>query len=304
MKIAIAGLGSVARYLIEVVSESKHDVVALTRREKELPSGPKIEQRITDYTTDSLLSCLEDCDAVVSTLSGPDDFFVSAHLALLQACTRSSKCKLFFPSEFSVNIRDFADAPPSIAASRTAVRDALRAQCDVKWSLICSGWFMDYLIPSSQRYLPDLGIGFPVNTIDKTFELYGDGRQQVSLTSARDVARVLLALIESSSEQLPDFSFISAQALSYLELSQMIKEHDSTYTIRDVTFSQALQSILDSKTADERLLADLRIIGFTRAVALPAKETLQWGSGLLAGIVGRDITSFLSESSRHPDRII
>ncbi|KPI44120.1 uncharacterized protein AB675_6334 [Cyphellophora attinorum] len=304
MKIALAGFGSVGRYFAEVIGLTSHSLVILTGKRKDYPGHQHLEQRVTKYTADDLESLLEDCDAVISTIAGPNDFFVRAHLALLEACTRSPKCKRFLPSEFSFNMKDFPDVPSYLSEARIAVRDALRSQQEVKWSIICNGWFMDYLLPSSQRYIEDLGPAFAVDANRRAFDYYGDGQAKISLTSARDTARVVLALIEGSTDEWTEFSFFSAQTLTWDELYRLLKHHDATYQRKNVSITQAVQALVESRNEDDRIVADLRILGFTRAGEIPQAESLKWNTGILTSITGRDVDTFLGEAAEHRDRII
>lgn len=304
MKIAIAGYGDVAKYLVEVFCNSSHDIVLLSGRENTIPKGLKVEQRRTSYKLDELCAHLADCDAVVSTLSGPNDFYTSAHTAILEACTRSENCKKFLPSEFAINIEDFPDLPASSFPSRTAVRGALRAQHNVQWTLLCMGWFMDYLLPSSQRHLRNLDRAWMIDHNEKTFDLYGDGSQMVSLTSARDVARVMLALLEGNANEWTEYTCICAQAISYRDLYELWQKRTSGYMIKRINFSEITNALTENKAADDLVLDELRILGFTNASHLPEAKCIRWDSGLLEGIRGRDIETLLNEAEKDPDRII
>lgn len=298
MKIAIAGFGDVGRYFAEEFVKAGEDVVVLTRKAKDPGTElKKVEQRITKYTVDELTSQLADCDAVVSTLSGPDDAYISAHLNILEACTRSVKCKRFLPSEYTTNIEDFPDMPTYIARSRGTVREALRSQKDVRWTLVANGWFMDYLLPTSQRYLMELGNGWVTNNTDKVFDMYGDGLERISMTSVRDVARVVLALLKGDANEWREYSMVAGQTLTYVELFELLKKRDPSWTMRKVSFSEVFNSLMQREGGDAQFTLDcLRILGFTRCNDIPEARSLEWGTGILAGVQGRDVNSFLDEA--------
>lgn len=305
MRIALAGYGDVGKYLLEEFCKSGNSVVLLSRKETHILSEYTVDHRITNYTVDQLTAQLADCDAVVSTLSGPEEIFVSHHLAILEACTRSPRCKRFLPSEFTINVRDFPDLPVYIKNARGRVREALRAQTDVKWTLICNGWFMDYLLPQNQRYLKDLGNGWVTNNAEKVFDMYGDGLQQVSLTSVRDTARAVTALLQGDPTQWKEHSFVAAQTLTYVEFFELLKRRDSAWTVKHVSFSEVLESILSKGTVQSQVALDhLRILGFTNANRLPEDDRLRWDSGLLEGVRGRDLNAFLDEADAYRDRIL
>src|ERR1700743_2887771 len=102
MKVAVAGTGHVANYLFEELVDYGHDVVVLTRSAK---SNIKLEQRETDYSVNSLISILADCEALVSTVADYETPSISTtvHLNMLQACKQSEKCKTYIPSEWTLN---------------------------------------------------------------------------------------------------------------------------------------------------------------------------------------------------------
>jgi hypothetical protein len=289
MRIALAGFGDVGRYFLEEFYRSPgHDVVLLSSRKHTLPKDVQVEQRVTKYTVEELSQQLADCDAVVSTLAGPDETFVSAHLALLEACTRSPRCKRLIPSEYSVNVRDFPDQPVYTLRSRGAVREALRGQSDVKWTMICNGWFMDYLLPLNQRYLKDLGSGWVMDHQSKVFELYGDGLQKVSLTSVRDTARAVMAILEDA-DDWAECSLFSSQTLTYRELFELIKKRDPSWTARTVSFASVLESVRTEKDEDQLTLTYLRIMGFTNANHIPQQSRPPKARA-------RDVETFLNEA--------
>ena len=87
MKIALAGVGDVGNYFMEEFSRSTHEVVLLTSKHKSHLDRLPIDQQITDYSVENLTLHLQDCDAVVSTFCGPEDKYISAHLAILEACS-------------------------------------------------------------------------------------------------------------------------------------------------------------------------------------------------------------------------
>lgn len=184
------------------------------------------------------------------------------------------------------------------------MREALRAQDNVKWTLICNGWFMDYLLASSKRYLRDLDRAWMIDLKEKKFDLYGDGSQKVSLTSARDVAHVMLALVEGDANEWDEYTRICAQAISYRELYDLLQKRNAGYTIKKVTFSEIINALTHNEDADDRILDELRIMGFTNVSYLPEAKCIGWDTGMLRGVKGRNIETLLNEAENNPDRII
>lgn len=304
MKIAVAGYGDVGKYIVDEFSKSDHEVVLLTRKEVKLPDGMKATVRVTkSYTVEELTPVLEDCDAVVSTLSGPNEAYIASHLAILEACSRSPKCKRFLPSEFAINVRDFPDQPAPTRSSRGCIREALKAQTDVKWTVFCIGWFMDYLLSSPQCGLTSLGRGWCAHNETKVFDLYGDGLQKISLTSVRDSARALLALFESDANQWTPYTFVSGQTLTYIELYDLLKLRDPLWTIRKVYFADLLKAVAEDDGKGSNEVDFLRIMAFTNCNNMPEDKTLKWGTGVLASVQGRDVNTFLDEAEADKDVI-
>lgn len=189
MKVAIAGSGNVAQYLIEEFGASGHQIVVLTRSAK--PEQKAFEQRQTDYSIASLVGVLEDCDALVSTVA---DFqnppaATKAHLDMLEACRQSTKCKTFIPSEWTLNVEDYPEQPMFLAEANQTLHQTLKQETSIRWTIICNSWFADYVVPQRQRYLRDIGQAWPMDHLNKVFTIYGPGTQLFDLTSVRDVGR-------------------------------------------------------------------------------------------------------------------
>lgn len=91
MKIALVGAGEVGLCLVTEFCKSEDKVVVLTSTVKPSLKDLKAEIRLTDYSVDDLKKSLDDCDAVVSTLSGPNEFYISAHSNILEACRQSRR---------------------------------------------------------------------------------------------------------------------------------------------------------------------------------------------------------------------
>lgn len=152
MKIAIAVVGDLGACFIEELSKSSHEVVMLTRSAAKSFQVPNVQVRATNYTVDDLKEKLDDFDAIISTLDGSNDENITCFLAILEASRLTPRCKRYIPSAWTINMQDFPDQELYLSRSRTAVLERLRKQATIKWSFICNGWFMDYLVPASKRY--------------------------------------------------------------------------------------------------------------------------------------------------------
>ncbi|KAK5203313.1 hypothetical protein LTR41_010956 [Exophiala xenobiotica] len=181
------------------------------------------------------------------------------------------------PSEYTINVQDFPDQPTYALHSRSTIREALRAQTDVRWTLVCNGWFMDYLLRPPQCGLTDLARGWCTNNDAKVFDLYGDGLQEVSLASVRDTARAVLALLEGDVDQWTDFTFLSAQTLTYVELYELLKSRDPSWIVRKVSFTEVLNAVSQDDGKGNNVVDFLRVMGFTNCNNMPEHQTLKWG---------------------------
>ncbi|KAJ6099134.1 hypothetical protein N7467_000669 [Penicillium canescens] len=301
MRIALIGAGEVGYRLAAEFCKSEEEIVIVTRTTKANFGDLCAETRLTDYSIEDLIQKLNDCDAVVSTLSGPSEFYISAHSNILEACIQSRRCKHFIPSEWNINIEDFPDQPMFSAATHKVVRDRLRSQQDIKWTMICHGWFMEYVLPRDKNPLREIGLAWAMNHETKVFDIYGDGLQKVTLTSLRDVALAVLALLRNSistGAELPQVTHLAGQTLTYRDLFELIKRRDATWKSNPVTISEVLDSIHKGLESNDAGVAvhQMRILGFTNANHNPKEKVLNWGTGVLRGLCATTVDDFLNQS--------
>lgn len=298
MKIAIVGAGEVGLRFAEEFCRSEDEVVIVTRSAKAGLEGLRAKTCLTDYTVENLKQYLDDCDAVVSTLSGPNEFYISAHSNILEACIQSRRCKRFIPSEWNVNIEDFPDQPMFSAPTHEVVRDKLRSQQDVKWTMICHGWFMEYVLPRDKNPLSEIGLSWVMNHDTKIFDIYGDGLQKVTLTSLGDVARAVLALLRNSintGADLPQVTHLAGQTLTYRDLFDLIRKRDPSWKPNPVTLSEVLDLIHKGLESDVAV-HQMRIMGFTNANHNPKEKVLEWGTGILQGLRATSVEELLNQA--------
>jgi len=301
MKIALAGAGQVGLCLATEFCMSEDEVVVLTSTVKPSLERLNAEIRLTDYSVDDLKRKLDDCDAVVSTLSGPDEFYISAHSNILEACGESRRCKHFIPSEWNINLDDFPDQPMFSTATHEVVRNKLRSQHGVKWTMICHGWFMEYVLPGEKNPLREIGLAWAMNHSTKVFDMYADGLQKVTLTSTADVARAVLAVLRNSINTDADLSpitLLAGQTLTYRELFQLIKARDHAWKSNPVAFSEVLGDIFEGLKANDPGVAvhQMRILGYTNANHNPKGKALEWGTGVLQGLRATTVEEFLDQA--------
>jgi nucleoside-diphosphate-sugar epimerase len=303
MKIAIAGAGAVGMYFVEEFSKSDHDVLVLARSIKKLTPGVKVDQQVSDYSVQDLLNKIEGCDALLSTVSADEDTYIAIHASLLEACRRSKSCKRFIPSEWTVNVQDFPDQPEYIVKSRETTRSLLRAQKEVEWTIVCNGWFIDFLLPRSRRYLADIGRAWVADPENKIFDMYGDGLQEISLTSVRDVARAAIKFVEQPRGSWPEYIHFAAQTMTYRDLFQLLKRRDPSWSVRPVTLTEVLHSVNGQgpKLASEDLLT---LMGFTRVNRIRVESALTMGTGVFKGFHARTVEQVLQEADRSSEGVL
>jgi nucleoside-diphosphate-sugar epimerase len=225
MRVAVVGSGSFARHFVDELPAAGHEVVVLTRSHKAYLDGKAglVEQRITDYSSvPQLVEQLSDCDAVVSTIFDTTQAFADIHLALLEACKLTPKCKRFIPSEYGANTEDFPEHPNSPYKYNVAVKNALKAQTEIEWTVISLGWLIDYMVPSTNRYHADLGPLYALDLKAKAMTIPGEGTEAFSATSARDTTKAVAELLKSPTKWR-HFTYVQGEETTWLQLAELMK---------------------------------------------------------------------------------
>ena len=219
--IALCSVGSLGKYLCdELLTDGRYTFVVISRqvspRLRELVSshllidavksnkGAFFEQRdidvrTSDYSTDSVLQILNETNAstFISFNNSADQTFVTLHCAFLEACHKSKNCKRFIPSEFAGNIDDFPLFPSFFRTSRVPFRQILEQQKSVEWTIFNNGWLMDYFLTEDKTYMPSIPDEFPIDPNNWKACIRGTGDQLQSFTSARDIAKALIMLLNA-----------------------------------------------------------------------------------------------------------
>ncbi|RMZ77098.1 hypothetical protein DV737_g4553, partial [Chaetothyriales sp. CBS 132003] len=318
MKIAIAGPGDVAHYIIPALLSANHSVIVLTRSPKDwitnLSSSTTtgvvtpVPQLITDYTSvPQLTQYLNEHGAqvLISTLAIHNDSNVPIHLALLSACAASATCHRFIPSEFGGNIREHPDQPMFYHEDHEPIRQALRQQSAVSFTLVCAGWFLEYLLPvgHKERVFPEIGEIWAMNIDQKIMRIYGNGEQKVSLLSARDLGAALAKLVETT-EDWEEYTFLSGEQLSWNELFDKVKARDEKWTKKPVRLAQSVRRILKGVNMGgvegqwESLTGMFEVLGHSEAVALPQEDVQRQREMYFKGLEWRGVDNVLDEAEK------
>lgn len=307
MKIAIAGAGDLSHYFYEELPRHGHETIALTRSPKPFLSALSIEQRITDYTIPNLVKNLADCDAVISTIFAPGPNYVAVHLALLEACKLSPRCKKMIPSEFAGNVEgNLHDEPMFMAEGREPVRRALRAQSDVKWTLVVNGWFAEYLVPAGQRYFADLGgAAWPMDGVNKVFTMYGDGETSVTLTSARDVARAMARLVMVEADEWEEYTHLSGQTVTWAGLYGILKRRDRGWDVVKKSYADAMREVeAEMVGSAARVNAQLQLMGYTEINRANLDKAKKHKELYFQRLHFRGIEEIMEAAESRPDSVI
>ncbi|KAL4876916.1 NAD(P)-binding protein [Aspergillus karnatakaensis] len=228
--IALAGVGSLGRYLYEVLSQdNQYKVIVLSRQNGDDLKSTGIDPslvRTTDYTEDSVLSILDynHATALISTIQCADDDYVPIHTVLLSACLRSNTCKRLIPSEYAGNIEDYPDLPRAYAVTRTPFRDTLCKTEGIQWTSFNLGWFMDYFVAQEKTFIRHVPSEFPIDLKSWQYTVRGTGDELQSFTCARDVAKAIVELLKA-----PTWDQVTYVAGEYASFNDAAKALEDFY---------------------------------------------------------------------------
>ncbi|RMJ07492.1 hypothetical protein BHE90_011636 [Fusarium euwallaceae] len=302
MKVAIAGLGDVSKYLLEELPKEGHHVVALTRSLK--PQITTAQQRVTDYSVSDLKKHLADCDAVVSAITIHAPEFSSIHLALLKACKESPKCKRLLPSVWAGNYEEVNDQPLYAGEDLLPILEALRCQKEVYWTFFCQGWMVDYILPSNQRHLADFGERWVQNYETKVFTLYGNGAQKVDFTSARDTTRAVGVLLNHDPGMWEEFTCVSGQQMTWRELWEFVKAREPEYTLQKKSLAQSIKQFIAKRSKEEVAAAMYEVMGHSDALAFPDGKVERHRENFFKGMKFRTPAELYDEAVANPGVVV
>ncbi|PVH71770.1 NAD(P)-binding protein, partial [Cadophora sp. DSE1049] len=284
--IAVAGTGGVSRYLIEGLLQHGHTVVNLTRKSNS-SFGDQVITRVTDYSVQDLIQALDGCDGIVSTVS--DNFspqvYTVVHLALLEACKSSPRCKHFIINGWTGNIQDFPDQPIGSDGKRKPVLEALQAQNEVQWTVILIAWFMDYVIPKQNRYFQDIGGLYPLDWSCSTFRIWGHGKNKISMTSARDVGKSVASLFDY--ELWENYTFVQGDSRSWTEIYEIVKEHYGgkiALKLEKKSLAQSVKAMIEGDGPRAKFEASFEIASNSGALELPQDKVKEQQKKYFQGI--------------------
>ncbi|KAK1148118.1 hypothetical protein N8T08_010757 [Aspergillus melleus] len=224
-------------------------------------SNPHISLHVTDYSAPSIQPILNQAKATAlfSFLHSNDPaFYNTAHEAMLMACRNSETCKRFVPSEYGGDIDRFPGLPRFYDSTHRVFRETIADEKDVEWTLVNGGWFMDYIVqgnkvdPTTVSYKPasrgpseaakpatlprDLDTSkvrshmkplpgvWPLDLDTFTATRLGTGEEPIGWTSARDVARALVKLLDAPRGSWEKHTYVVGQIGTWDEAIHIAEE--------------------------------------------------------------------------------
>jgi uncharacterized protein YbjT (DUF2867 family) len=267
MTIAIAGSGDLTRYLVEEFLAANIPIALLVRTTKpHFTNVPGLTQLIVDYTSiESLTSALNEVEAttLISTILTYDtSTFVTTQKNLIAAAQASKNATRFIPSEYGVDIAKYPDQPGFYWETREPIREVLRNQSKLEWTLVCCGWIMDYILPPANRYMKDIGDAFPINLAEKRMVIPGTGGEKVDWISARDLARGIVSLVKVPMGEWGRYVYLSGERMSCDRLAAVVKEKypDVEFDRQYLSLRVLVNAVRDAKDDFERIEAEYKIV--------------------------------------------
>ncbi|GLI81099.1 hypothetical protein PoHVEF18_009470 [Penicillium ochrochloron] len=300
MRLAIAGSGDLTCYLVEEFTAKGHNVVVLSRSLKpRFEDLPNVTQAVIDYSVQSIVNAISDCEAMISTILDYSEGFTTIHLALIEACKQSRICKRFIPSEFGGNLETHPRQPEFYFRTHEPIRKILREQAELEWTLVSVGWLIDYVVPSKNRYLKDIGPAFPVDIANQTIVIPGPGLEPFNVTCARDVAKSLVALLESA--KWDKYTYITGEKTCWADISRALAEKYPALSVSHKDVAKIEQEAMSG--GDDAIFAEYQRFTLTGAACFDDATVQDQKERYFQGIHFRKLQDLLDAADKD-DHII
>lgn len=303
MRVAIAGSGAVTSYFAEELPAAGIDIIILTRSIKpQFENLPGVQQFVTDYSVESILEGIESSSALVSAILDYTPAFIDVHRRLIDAARRSTTCKRFIPAEYGGNLEDFPDQPGFYSRLQGVIRAELAAQDELEWTLLSTGWFVDYVVPARNRRLQDAGDAIPVNLAGNSMVIPGNGKEPLDVTAVRDVARAVAKLLREPAWER--YTYISGEKTTWNDVAALVRKKYPDVKVTHRSLNQLVGDIVANPEGEERIIAEYRIFSASHAGSLPADKVAAHREKYFAGIKFRTAKELMAEVERDPDVIV
>jgi hypothetical protein len=307
MRVAIAGYGDLTHYICEEFGQFGHELIILTRSHKPQLEKQGFEQAVTDYTLPSLRGCLADYDVLISTISDISPAYTDIHRNLIAACQESPTCRRFVPAEFAADIEACPDQPAFYFGPHEPVREILRNQEVLEWTLVCIGWLADYFVPPGNRHIKDIGRFHPVDLKERSVLIPGTGNEPIDFTWARDVVRGLAALVESPPGSWEPYTFMSGERSCWNSAVELLLRKSLLPPDTEVRHT-SLREIVETRAAvqggETQLLAEYQLLSISQACATPPGKVQGQRERLFPNVVFRSLQEGILQHCKYPDSII
>lgn len=304
MRVAIAGYGDMARYHIEEFTKVGHELIVLTRSHKPDIERPGVTQFVTDYSVESLASPLRDVEVLISTIGDQSSTYIDIHRNLIQACQQSPKCKRFMPSEYAGNLDTHPEQPAFYARTREPIRQLLREQTELEWTLVLVGWLADYIVPANNRFIRDFGEACPINLGDGTILIPGTGDEPVSFVWSRDVAKALAQLV-SAPTAWEQHTFVCGELTSWNGVAKALRDtYQPDLKVGHLPLSSIMDTITSSNDDHAVALAEHQLYSVSHASALPQERVQAQRQEYFAGVQFRTLRDGLADFERDATIIV
>ncbi|KFY51102.1 hypothetical protein V496_08932 [Pseudogymnoascus sp. VKM F-4515 (FW-2607)] len=305
MRVAIAGYGNLTRYICEEFVKAGHELVILTRSHKPQLDDYGVAQAITDYTPPSIMAALADCEVLISTISDMSSAYTDVHSSLILACQKSPKCKRFIPAEFAANIEAYPNQPGFYYRTHEPVRQMLRSQKDLEWTLVCIGWLTDYFVPAENRYIRDIGEFHPVDWAKSKIVIPGTGNEPVDFTWARDVVQGLASLVKAPQGSWEPYTFMSGERSCWNDTVKLIQQKYCPHIqIQNLSVHGVEEMATTAKDENTLVLADYYLLTISQACANPVDKVQAHREKYFSKTYFRTLQDGLSYYNEHPNSIL
>jgi nucleoside-diphosphate-sugar epimerase len=306
--VAVAGLGDVAKYVVEEFNalSSSVKIVLLSRESRPwFNQQPNITFRLTDYSIASLTKHLADVDVLISLIHSNDHFYNDVHEAMIAACKASPRCKRFIPSECGGDIEKFPQHPEFYVPTHGAIRKLLEEQNEIEYTLFNQGWFMDYFIPGDRSYMKRILPVWPLDLEKETIRIPGTGEEPITFTSARDTGKALVRLA-TSNIKWEKYIYIAGETTTWHNVVKLIekiypdKKLKITYKSLEELEQDRAKHLYDEEPS-ELWLAFMDLWNATGASAVPMDKVEQQRQKYFTDIHFSNIEEFIrtAEKANH-----
>jgi len=154
--------------------------------------------------------------------------------------------------------------------------------------------------------MKDIDEAFPVNLKTKEILIPGTGNEPVNFTSARDMARAIVNLVQAPKGSWEKYTWVSGERASWNVVADVVRERYPDLKV--VGYRSLYQLVKDLVTAGDneeaQLLAEFRIFSVSGAGGLDEGEVLRQREKFFEGIRFRGLREVMEEAERKPDSIV